>query len=387
VEGEGDAGIDPGRDGFDVAFAVETAARTGYGGGMSTTALPPSTEMHRAFARRDPSYDGVFFSGVRTTGIFCRPSCPARKPLPDHLEFFGTAREALFAGYRPCLRCRPLEADGRPPDWVGRLLGEVEADPSRRLTAGDLARLGVEPARARRWFQRHWGMTFSAYCRARRLGGALHALREGASLDDAALDHGFESLSGFRDAFARLFRRPPGQARGTECIVVGWVRTPLGPMIAGATGGGICFLEFTERRMLETQVRTLEKRLGLVAVPGEHPHIEGLGRELTEYFAGARRRFEVPLVAPGTPFQEEVWAALRAIPYGKTRSYAEVARGIGRASATRAVARANGTNRIAIVIPCHRVVETGGGLGGYGGGLWRKRRLLALESGERLLAE
>jgi len=354
---------------------------------MSTTTLPPATEMHRAFAGSDPSYDGLFFTGVRTTGIFCRPSCPARKPLPTHVEFFGTAREALFAGYRPCLRCRPLEADGRPPGWVGRLLGEVEADPTRRLTVRDLARLGVEPARARRWFQRHWGMTFAAYCRARRLGGALNALREGASLDDAALDHGFESLSGFRDAFGRLFRRPPGQARGAECIVVRWVRTPLGPMIAGATGEGVCFLEFTERRMLEAQVRALEKRLGLIAVPGEHPHIERLGLELDGYFAGSRRGFEGPLVAPGTPFQEDVWAALRAIPYGETRSYAELARGIGRPSATRAVARANGTNRIAIVIPCHRVVETGGGLGGYGGGVWRKRRLLALERGERLLAE
>jgi AraC family transcriptional regulator of adaptative response/methylated-DNA-[protein]-cysteine methyltransferase len=270
---------------------------------------------------------------------------------------------------------------------VSRLLDEVETDPTRRLTAADLARLGVEPARARRWFQRHWGMSFAAYCRARRLGGALHALREGASLDDAALDHGFESLSGFRDAFGRLFRQPPGQARGTGCIVARWVRTPLGPMIAGATGDGVCLLEFTQRRMLEAQVRTLENRLGLTAVPGDHPHLERLAQELEQYFAGSRRNFEVPLVAPGTPFQEEVWAALRAIPYGETRSYADLAGAIGRPSATRAVARANGTNRIAILIPCHRVVETGGGLGGYGGGVWRKRRLLAIESGERLLAE
>ena len=169
--------------------------------------------------------------------------------------------------------------------------------------------------------------------------------------------------------------------------MVRWVRTPLGAMIAGATGEGVCFLEFTERRMLEAQVRTLEKRLGMVALPGEHPHLQRLGRELTEYFAGSRRAFAVPLLAPGTPFQEGVWAALRAIPYGQTRSYAELAAGIGRPSATRAVARANGTNRIAILIPCHRVVEAGGGLGGYGGGVWRKRRLLALERGERVLME
>ena len=348
---------------------------------MSTApaALPSRAEMLRAFGRRDSSYDGIFFTGVRTTSIFCRPSCPARRPLPRNVDFFGTARDALVAGFRPCQRCRPLETDGQPPEWVERLLAEVEADPGRRLTARELVGLGIEPARARRWFQQRWGMTFHAYARARRLGRALGAIREGATLDDAALDHGFESLSGFRDAFARIFKRAPGRGRHAECITLGWIRTPLGPMVAGATREGICLLEFTDRRMLEAQLRTLARRIGLPAIPGESPHLDRLRAALDEYFAGRRPAFDLPLLAPGTPFQVRVWNELRRIPIGTTRSYGEIARRIGHPTAVRAVARANGANRIALLIPCHRVVETGGGLGGYGGGLWRKQRLIELE--------
>jgi AraC family transcriptional regulator of adaptative response/methylated-DNA-[protein]-cysteine methyltransferase len=346
---------------------------------MTATALPTRTEMLRAFGRRDASYDGIFFTGVRTTSIFCRPSCPARRPLPRNVDFFSTARDALVAGFRPCQRCRPLETDGRPPEWVERLLTEVDADPGRRLTARELAGLGVEPARARRWFQRQWGMTFHAYARARRLGSALGAIREGATLDDAALDHGFESLSGFRDAFGRTFKRPPGRGRQADCITLGWIRTPLGPMVAGATREGVCLLEFTDRRMLEAQLRTLARRVGLPAVPGKSPHLDRLRTAVDEYFSGRRPAFDLPLVAPGTPFQIRVWNELRRIPVGATRSYGEIARRIGHPTAVRAVARANGANRIALLIPCHRVVEMGGGLGGYGGGLWRKQRLIELE--------
>jgi len=347
--------------------------------GPAEGSLPSPGEMRRAFARRDASYDGVFFTGVKTTGVFCRPSCPARRPLARNVEYFPSVREALFAGFRACKRCRPLDTDGRPPDWVGRLLAEVESDPGRRLAARDLRERGIQPARARRWFLRHWGMTFHAYARARRLAQALGAIREGASLDDAALDHGFESLSGFRDAFARVLRGAPGRSRSADCIRLGWIRTPLGPMVAGATSAGICLLEFTDRRMLEAQLRSLDRRLGLPALPGASEHIERLRAALDEYFAGGRREFDLPLVAPGTPFQERVWQELRRIPYGETCSYGELARRIGRPKAIRAVARANGMNRMALLIPCHRVVETDGGLGGYGGGVWRKRRLIALE--------
>jgi AraC family transcriptional regulator of adaptative response/methylated-DNA-[protein]-cysteine methyltransferase len=348
----------------------------------SASVVPSRPEMERAFYAKDPSYDGVFVTGVKSTGIFCRPSCSARRPLRRNLEFFGTIKEALFAGYRPCLRCRPLEADGRPPAWVERLLAAVDESPEPRLRAPELRALGITPERARRFFKQSYGLSFDAYCRARRLGRALAQLREGADLDSAACDAGYESLSGFREAFGRAFGQPPGRGRQGDCAWTAWLRTPLGPMIAGATSRGLCLLEFTDRRMLEAQVATLTRRLRLPLVPGENDHLRRIRTELDEYFAGRRREFGVPLHVSGTPFQERVWAELARIPYGETRTYAHLARAVKRPRAVRAVGQANGMNRIAVVLPCHRVVNSGGQLGGYGGGLWRKRRLLALEQGQ-----
>src|ERR1043165_4290340 len=149
-------------------------------------ALPNRLEMERAFLRGDASYDGVFWTAVRTTGIFCRPSCPARKARRENLEFFSSIKEAMFAGYRPCKRCRPLEIEGRPPQWVNMLVAKVDTDDAR-LRSADLRALNIEPARARRWFQDRYGMSFVAFCRARRLQRAFTQLRNGADLDDEAL--------------------------------------------------------------------------------------------------------------------------------------------------------------------------------------------------------
>ena len=166
--------------------------------------MPSVQEMQRAYERKDPSYDGVFFLAVRTTGIFCRPSCPARKPLARNVDYFSSARDALFAGYRPCKRCRPMETDGRPPEWVAKAMGMVQ-ESEERIKDSALRRSGIDPFRVRRYFQKHYGMTFQAYCRARRMGDALNQLRQGGSLDDMALGNGYESHSGFRDAFVRAF--------------------------------------------------------------------------------------------------------------------------------------------------------------------------------------
>lgn len=351
---------------------------------MSSVAVPKPAEMERAFYGQDASYDGIFVTGVRTTGIFCRPSCSARRPLRKNVEFFGSIKDALFAGYRPCLRCSPLEADGRAPEWVSALLAAVGQAPERRLRARELRARGISPERARRYFQRTYGMSFDAYCRAQRLGRGLQSLREGGDLAAVALDSGYESESGFREAFGKHFGKPPGRARGEQAATAAWIRTPLGPMIAAATSRGVCLLEFTDRRMLEAQLETLGRRLKLPLVPGEHPLLDQLKRELAEYFAGTRRVFEVPLHVSGSPFQERVWQELLKIPYGATCSYQDVAKKTGSADAVRAVGTANGMNRIAIVIPCHRVVNKGGKLGGYGGGLWRKQRLLGLEQGQRI---
>jgi AraC family transcriptional regulator of adaptative response/methylated-DNA-[protein]-cysteine methyltransferase len=348
--------------------------------------LPSIGEMRRAYLRSDASYDGVFYLGVRTTGVFCRPSCGARKPKIENVEFFALPKQALFAGYRPCLKCHPLRTDEEPA-WVRRLIERVERNPGERIRDGALRAMRIDPARVRRYFASRYGLTFQAYCRARRLARAFESIRGGTPIDEAVFETGYESHSGFRDAFRSVFGRPPASARArseaamTDTVTFAWIETPLGPMIAGANDNGICVLEFTDRRMLEGQLVTLRRRLNAVLVPGDSPFLQQLRHELAEYFGGARREFNVPVVAPGTPFEEQVWRALRAIPYGATRSYADIAREVGSPAAVRAVGRANGMNRIAIVIPCHRVVNKNGNLGGYGGGLWRKRRLLHLESG------
>jgi AraC family transcriptional regulator, regulatory protein of adaptative response / methylated-DNA-[protein]-cysteine methyltransferase len=343
-------------------------------------ALPARNEMLRAFLASDASYDGVFLTAVRTTGIFCRPSCTARKPRPENVEFYASPRDALFAGYRPCLRCRPTAADDAP-EWVARLIAHVDRDGEHRVTASDLVALGIEPARARRWFSTHYGMTFAAWCRARRLAGALASIRGGASIDDAVFDSGYRSHSGFREAFGRIFGAPPGAGEQLHTVHLAWIDTPLGPMIAAADAAGLCLLEFTDRRMLEAQLATLRRRLEAALVPGENAHTRAIRRQLGEYFAGTRRAFDVPLVHPGTAFQERVWKALARVPYGATCSYEALAKRIGSPRAVRAVGTANGLNRLAIVIPCHRVIGKDGSPVGYGGGVWRKRRLLELEAG------
>lgn len=339
--------------------------------------------MERAYRQSNPSYDGLFYLGVRTTGIFCRPSCGARKPSPRNVEYFTTPREALFAGYRPCRRCQPLTAVGQLPEWIKKLVDTVERDPRRRLTDRDIRSMGIDPARARRFFQKNHGLTFQAYCRSRRLGRALEQIRRGERLDDVVLGHGFDSHSGFRDAFSRTFGKPPGKARSTDCIVVAWIESPLGPLIAGASEKHLVLLEFTERRMLETQFATLRRHFKRPVIPGDNDILVRLRRELSLYFRGELKRFTIPLDLPGSAFQERVWKELQRIPFGKTVSYEALARKIGAPDAQRAVGHSNGLNRIAILVPCHRVVNKNGLLGGYGGGLWRKQALLEMERGER----
>jgi AraC family transcriptional regulator of adaptative response/methylated-DNA-[protein]-cysteine methyltransferase len=345
--------------------------------------LPSLEEMHRAIERRDASYDGIFFIAVRTTKIFCRPSCPSRPTLMKNREFYATPREAIFSGYRPCKRCRPMDTNGRPPEWVETLLKEVEANPAARITEGALRARNVDPARLRRFFLKNYGMTFNAYCRGRRMSKAIEQIRGGVGLDEVALGNGYDSHSGFREAFARTFGKSPGRSRDADCIVTSWLESPLGPLVIGATDVGICLLEFSDRLMLETQFTTLRNRFRCAVVPGKHQYLEQLEEELTRYFAGSLTKFHVPLVYPGTPFQEKVWANLLQIPYGETCSYEDLAHAVGSPLAHRAVGTANGKNRIAIVIPCHRVVNKGGKLGGYGGGLWRKQYLLDLERGDK----
>ena len=342
------------------------------------TTVLTEKEMMSAWQRRDSSYDGVFFLGVRTTGIFCQPSCPSQ-PRREHLDFFRNAGDAIRAGYRPCKRCQPELSSGKPPSWVVSLLARVAESPDEKITARDLRRIGVAPERARRWFQKHHGMTFAAWWRNRRLSDAFAQIRNGAPVDDAILGHGYESHSGFRTAFARAFGKAPGRARHGDYLCVALFETPLGPMLAAASNDGVRQLEFADVRGMKDRYVDLRRRYSLPVLPGENSVMEQLRVELQEYFRGERRRFTVPVILNGTDFQRRVWQELRQIPYGRTASYQSIARRINRPSAIRAVARANGGNRLYLLVPCHRVIAKDGTLSGYGGGKWRKRLLLELE--------
>lgn len=334
--------------------------------------------MTAAWRRRDASYDGLFVFAVKTTGIFCRPSCPSQ-PKRENLEFFRGSGEAVRAGYRPCKRCQPELASGQPPAWVAQLMQRAAEAPAQKLSTRDLRELGIQPERARRWFQKHHGMTFVAWCRGLRLSRAFTQIRSGQPVDDVVFDHGFESHSGFREAFARTFGKTPRQAVKDDCLLVALLETPLGPMLAAASHQAICQLEFADRRGLEESYAEMRRRFQLPVVPGDNAVLKQLRHELQEYFGGRRKEFSTQMELRGTKFQERVWRELQRIPPGKTASYAAIAKKIGSPTAVRAVARANGTNRLYLLVPCHRVIAKDGSLSGYGGGVWRKKLLLELE--------
>ena len=338
--------------------------------------LPPTETMYRALLKRDPSFDGIFYIGVRTTGIFCRPTCTAKKPARENVDFFARANEALESGYRPCLRCHPLDPNGHRPKLIERLRAEVERAPGGRLTDKELAALSIDPSTARRQFKRHYGMTFQAYHRVRRMGLALSQVRQGGRVDEARSGSGFESESGFREAFSKIFGESPTSAKTRTLLFAERIDTPLGAMIAVADDEGLRLLEFVDRRATERELSILRTRLRTNVVPGKHRHLEAVRSQLSDYFAARKLEFQVPLAPVGSPFQLRAWKILQSIPIGETRSYSWMAKRLGDENARRAVGRANGTNMICIIIPCHRVIRADGTLCGYGGGLWRKKWLL-----------
>ncbi|QJX48518.1 methylated-DNA--[protein]-cysteine S-methyltransferase [Hymenobacter taeanensis] len=351
---------------------------------MESLFFPSSAECYQALVAKDATYEGRFIAAVKTTGIFCRPTCTARKPKPENVEFFATAKQAMLRGYRPCKVCAPLRAPDATPAGIQALLEALAQQPAVKITDEALRQKGMEPATVRRWFQRQHGITFQAYQRLNRINVAFKKLQGGESVTAAAFESGYESLSGFQDSFKAVFGVSPQQSRQQQLIQLTRLETPLGTMLACATEQGVCLLEFTDRRMLETELKDLARRLNAPIIQGDNPYFSVLRAQLAEYFAGTRQEFTVPLFTPGTPFQQAVWQELQAIPYGTTRSYGQQAQALQRPSAVRAVASANGMNRVAILIPCHRVLGADGHLTGYAGGLWRKQWLLDLEAGRRV---
>ncbi len=349
---------------------------------MQHTHITPTekNQFYQALLHKNPEYEGIFFVGVKTTGVFCRPTCPARKPKFENCEFFKTAQEALLASFRPCMRCQPLSHPNQVSDLVRKLVEAVEANPAKRWKNRDFDGLSIDSTTARRHFKRRFGMTFVEYARARRLGMAMKQIRAGEKVIDSQLEAGYESSSGFRDAFSKIMGAAPTNLKQHPLILKSaWLDTQLGPMLVIADEHQLFLLEFVERRGLEREIERLRFKKQCVILPGETDPIRSIESELKNYFNGTLTTFKTPIHLMGSPFQKQVWQALIEIPYGQTRSYGEQAAAIGKQTAYRAVANANGANQLAIVIPCHRVINTNGKLGGYGGGIQRKKWLLEHE--------
>ena len=341
--------------------------------------------MYQASLEKDSSFEGIFITAVKTTGIFCRPTCTARKPKKENVEFFKTTKEAILSGYRPCKVCKPLEKRNETPSQIQSLLDDLSNDPSLKFKDWDLVQRGLEPNQVRRWFLKNHQMTFQAYQRIFRINSAFKKIQKGEQVTAIAFDSGYESLSGFNDSFKAIFGVSPKNSKDKQVIDIKRIETPLGTMIAGASKEGICLLEFTDRKMLETELKSLSKNQNAILLLGENGHFKELENQLSQYFEGKRKSFTVPLFTPGSDFQKSVWKALQEIPFGETKSYKAQAIAIGKPESVRAVANANGMNRIAILIPCHRVIGSDGNLTGYGGGIWRKKALLELEEKFKLL--
>jgi len=345
--------------------------------------LPDNNTLYDALVARDAQFDGRAYVGVTSTGIFCRLTCPARKPKPENCQFFDSVGACIDAGFRACKRCHPLAPMAAADPVVDRLLQALEAQPGYRWSEDDIAAMGLDASTVRRSFKRHFGMTFLEMARQRRLREGFTTLSAGEPVIAAQIDAGFESSSAFRAAFARLIGKPPGQFSRDALLMADWIETPLGSIIAVSCRHALHLLEFIDRKALPRELAKLQKGAGDGIGFGRPDPTAQVAEELGRFFAGESASFATPLTLHGTDFERQVWRALQQIPAGETRSYSQLAQDIGRASAVRAVARANGTNQLAMIVPCHRVLGADGSLTGYGGGLWRKQRLIEIEHGYR----
>jgi len=328
-----------------------------------------------AFMRRDRAWDGRVIGAVKTTGIYCKPSCPAKRPKRENVEFFSTGEEALAAGYRPCMRCKPDEV-GRDREAIAkavRLIETAEEAPS----LGELADwVGYAPHHFQRIFTRDLGVSPAGYWRGLRAKRAADALTENEQVTEAIYEAGYSGPSRFyADAKERLGMAPSAWRDGGRGETIRYVVTesPLGPLLVAATPKGICRLTFDE------DANALERRFPNATIIPDDGTISTWVEGALEAIEHPQSAPELPIDVRGTAFQEAVWRELRRIPLGETRSYADIARAVGQPDAMRAVGTANGSNPVAVLVPCHRVIRSDGTLGGYAGGLDRKRKLLDTE--------
>ncbi len=332
--------------------------------------------FYQALLDRAQSFVGIFFVGVKTTDIFCIATCRARKPKLENVVFYTSFKDALDNGYRPCKICKPTENANEAPEQVEKAIALVKGNLKEKITDFQLKQLDISPEVVRRWFKKNYGMTFQAFQRMYRINNAFQELKKGKRVTNTAYDAGYESLSGFGYTFKKIIGKSPEKSAQKNLVLISRLTTALGPMFVGATDQGICLLEFVDRRMLETEFKALQRLLKAEIILGENKHILQAKQEVKEYFDGKRKQFEVKIDAPGTVFQKSVWESLQEIKYGTTTSYQQQAIKLEKPKAIRAVASANGFNRISIIVPCHRVIGKNGKMTGYGGGIERKKWLI-----------
>ncbi|MBI3681901.1 MAG: bifunctional DNA-binding transcriptional regulator/O6-methylguanine-DNA methyltransferase Ada [Acidobacteria bacterium] len=331
-----------------------------------------SDRCWQAVLARDRAGDGRFFFGVLTTGVYCRPSCPARRPRRENVRFYETAKAAGKDGLRPCLRCRPLE-----PSPVDRMLALL--DGSESMTLQDLSRrTGLSPSHLQRTFKAATGVTPKEYLEARRLEAFKSALRGNGKVTDAIYDAGYSSSSRAYEHARHLGMPLSAYRNGGLNVSIEYttVASPAGPLLVAATGRGLCSVQFgsSGKQLLES----LRKEFPAALLEPAGRRVERWADEIARLAPAG-----LPMDIPATAFQMKVWRCLQSIPRGEVRSYGEVARAIGRPKAVRAVAGACAANPLAVVIPCHRVVRADQTPGGYRWGSERKRKLLAAEYSER----
>ncbi len=335
--------------------------------------------MYKACVDKDATFEGQFITAVKTTGIFCRPICTARKPKFENVEFYKTTDEALKNGYRACKICKPLENLGQTPAYISELIKELDSDASLKIKDADLLQRALEPHTVRRWFLKNHQMTFHSFQRMYRINSAFKKIQKGESIISVAFDTGYESLSGFNDSFRSILGKAPSKSKQTKIINITRLETPIGIMIACAVEEGICILQFADSKTLEKELKILSKKLTANIIQGQNKHLDLLKKEINDYFDGKRQTFSVKLFFECTQFQQAVWKQLKTISFGTTRTIEQQASIMNKQKSYRAIATASNANKILLVLPNHRLIIDDKSLLDFNGGEQRKNWLLAFE--------